>query len=100
PRPDAPRARGLRRAERRASGHRRRRRTRPGRPRRIRGAALRDAAGAARASAGVRGRGPGARVRRVWGEDAWLLERAGAPVAELETLEAALEASLDLPGRG
>jgi uncharacterized protein len=39
-------------------------------------------------------------VRRVWGEDALLLERAGAPVAELEALEAGLEASLDLPGRG
>jgi predicted TIM-barrel fold metal-dependent hydrolase len=39
-------------------------------------------------------------VRRVWGEDALLLERAGAPVAELAALEAEIEASLALPGRG
>jgi predicted TIM-barrel fold metal-dependent hydrolase len=39
-------------------------------------------------------------VRRVWGEDASLLERAGAPVAELQALEDQLEAALGLPGRG
>jgi predicted TIM-barrel fold metal-dependent hydrolase len=39
-------------------------------------------------------------VTRLWGEDALLLERAGAPVAELAALEAELEATLALPGRG
>jgi uncharacterized protein len=39
-------------------------------------------------------------VRRLWGEDAALLERAGAPVAELERLERELDAGLGLPGRG
>jgi predicted TIM-barrel fold metal-dependent hydrolase len=37
---------------------------------------------------------------RLWGEDALLLERAGAPVAELARLEAGLEEALGLPGRG
>jgi predicted TIM-barrel fold metal-dependent hydrolase len=39
-------------------------------------------------------------VRRLWGEDAALLERAGAPVAELDRLERELDAGLGLPGRG
>jgi uncharacterized protein len=37
---------------------------------------------------------------RLWGEDALLLERAGAPVEELARLEAGLDAALGLPGRG
>lgn len=36
---------------------------------------------------------------RLWGEDAALLQRAGADLAELERLERHVEAALDLPGR-
>jgi predicted TIM-barrel fold metal-dependent hydrolase len=39
-------------------------------------------------------------VSRLWGEDASLLAQAGAPVEDLERLERALEASLELPAGG